>query len=172
MNIVFVLRGYPTPEDPYQPFSRTLIASLARLGAACTVIAPQSVTRALVHRVPVRPVRWLDPVEGGAAIEVLQPRYLSFSEALPWLEKLTQMAAAKRAVRMLTAAPDVVYGHFWDRASLAARLFPEKPIFVGCGEAFLERIFNRVPPKEMAWLQERLRGAIYVSSQNFLEAER
>ena len=70
MHICFIVEGYPVPQDPFMPFVRNTVAELARQGVQCTVIAPQSLTRALVHRVPVRPAHWQDTVAPGVVVEV------------------------------------------------------------------------------------------------------
>lgn len=171
MHICFVLRGYPTPKDPYQTFSRELIGQIAKMGIKCSVVAPQSVTRALAHRVPIRPVFWKDQIEEGVTVEVYQPYYFTTSNFRLKIVKRQRINAAKRAVKRIPEKIDVIYGHFWDMGVFAAKTVENGAhIFVGCGEASIEKILKRVSPDDLALLRQRLHGVIYVSSNAYREA--
>ena len=80
MHICFIVEGYPTSKDPFMPFIKNTVAEMAKQGIKCSVIAPQSITRALSHKVPLRPQHWIDRIDNNEAqVEVYQPMYLTLS---------------------------------------------------------------------------------------------
>ena len=67
MKICFVFEGYPTNDDPFEPFVREIVFQLSMLGVQCSVIAPQSVMRGLkMHK--FRPLKWTEKDEKGNII--------------------------------------------------------------------------------------------------------
>lgn len=170
MHIVFVLRGYPTSKDPYQAFSRELIAEIAKMGHKCSVIAPQSVTRALKHNLPVRPRFWKDDITPNNSINIYQPYYISTSNALRSVQTKTQLYAANKAFHQIQDRIDLIYGHFWDMGLLAAKISNSIPIIIGCGEAYIQKILERMSKDDMRMLQKRIKGVIYVSTHSYHEA--
>lgn len=170
MHIVFVLRGYPTAEDPYQPFSRELISQIAKTGVKCSVVAPQSVTRAIKHHVPIRKTFWKDFVDKDISVDIYQPLFVTTSTISVKLFKDQRLIAAKKAIRKIKDNIDVVYGHFWDMGVLAAKITNNVPVYVGCGEAYIDKIFGRVSSDDLSLLRANLSGVIYVSTKAYNEA--
>lgn len=170
MHIVFVLRGYPTKADPYQPFSKELIAQIAKSGVECSVIAPQSITRAIRHRVPFRKTFWKDIISDDVSINVYQPFFVSTSTKKIGFFANARLKAATKAYKKIPGKVDAIYGHFWDMGVLAAQISRDVPVYVGCGEAYIERILSRVSSEDLALLNERLAGVIYVSTNAYREA--
>lgn len=170
MHIVFVLRGYPTESDPYQPFSRELISQIAKRGVKCSVIAPQSITRAIKHRVPIRKTFWKDNIDKDISIDVYQPFFVSTSTLSVKGLKDQRLSAAKKAIKCIKDNIDVVYGHFWDMGVLAAKIIDNIPIYVGCGEAYIDKIFSRFSSSDLELLRSKLSGVIYVSTNAYKEA--
>lgn len=172
MHVCFIVEGYPVPQDPFMPFIRNTVAEMARQGVRCTVIAPQSVTRALMHKVPVRPRHWQDVVEpGGAVVDVWQPWYITLSNRGGRFN-LDQMIQAARKVytsKVSKQSVDLLYAHFWHMGVVASLLDDAKPLFVACGESRIA-VQERYTPEEIRKMLEQLSGTIYVSTKSYEES--
>lgn len=171
MHLCFFAEGYPTDEDPFMPFVREYVAEFARQGVRCSVIAPQSLTRALAHRRRLRPRQWTDAVEGTAGIEVYQPAYVSLSGHLNSLRLKNMAAAAKRAFRRIREPVDALYAHFWHMGVVASGLPGGLPLFVACGESRIE-VQDDFGTKEIGHMLDRLTGVVYVGTKSLHESEK
>lgn len=169
MHICVVAEGYPTKDDPFLPFVRALFSEVAKQGVQCSVIAPQSITRAIAHRVPVRPVEWVDEVDENTRIRVYQPRYITLSNRVAALNRKLFLHAARRAYKKLAGTVDVLYGHFWHMGVFAAQLDANLPVFVACGESRIS-VHRRYGQEEIEALQKRLAGVIYVGTKSWQES--
>ena len=168
-HICFVVEGYPAPGDPFMPFIRNTVAGIARQGIKCTVLCPQSVTRSLVRRLPIRPVRWRDELSDGSCINVVQPRYVTFSGRAGKFNQRAFVSAVKIGYGSIADTPDALYAHFWHMGVIASILDPEKPLFVACGESKISAC-ERFSNDEIASMKQQLQGVIYVSSKSRDEA--
>lgn len=171
MHICFIVEGYPVPQDPFMPFVRNTVAELARQGVQCTVIAPQSLTRALVHRVPVRPAHWQDTVAPGVVVEVYQPGYITLSNRGGRFNIRQRIRAARRAYAKLarSQAFDLLYAHFWHMGVAASQVDAAKPLVVACGESRIS-VMQSHSAAEIGQMLDQLTGAVYVSTKNYEEA--
>lgn len=167
MHICFFVEGYPYKGDPFMTFVQELIREVAKQNVKCTVICPQSLTRALGHKLPVRPMKWIDQVDKGTYIDVMQPYYFT----LPSFSKITcekiATFTAKRAYHKITEKPDVLYGHFWGMGMRAYMTDNTLPTFVACGESVIQDYFR---PTDKQNLVSHLKGVIYVSKDCYREA--
>jgi teichuronic acid biosynthesis glycosyltransferase TuaC len=59
-HICIVAEDYPAEGRPSYPFVQQLAYSLSNEGVKCTVIAPQSITAALVRKKGILPVHSVD----------------------------------------------------------------------------------------------------------------
>lgn len=172
MHVCFVVEGYPVPRDPFMPFIRNTVAEMARQGVQCTVIAPQSVTRAVMHKVPLRPRHWQDVVEpGGAVVDVWQPWYITLSSRGGRFN-LDQMIRAARKVytsKVSKQSVDLLYAHFWHMGVVASLLDGSKPLFVACGESKIA-VQDRYTLQEIRKMLNQLSGTIYVSTKSYEES--
>ncbi len=169
MHLCFVVEGYPTAKDPFMTFIRELVAELTDRGVTCSVIAPQSLTRAWRHKVPVRPRKWEDTTAGGGKIHVYQPYYVTVSNALPGLARKGFLRAARKALKSIKPTPDALYGHFWHMGVTAAHMHKTLPVFVACGESRIE-VLDNYGKEEIEALQKRLSGVIYVGTKSYNES--
>lgn len=170
MHITFIVEGYSIPEDPIQPFVRNLIVHMAKKGIECSVIAPQSISRALTHKVPVRKTFWVDKCENAICINVYQPIYFTFSNRFPRLNNFLQIVAVKRAYRRIKKPIDVLYAHFWHMGIVASKINElNLPLFIASGEDHIT-VRDRYKESEIKVLQNQLSGVIYVSSQAYIDA--
>lgn len=58
-KICIISEGYPTDKKPWFPFVDQLVCAFAEQGIECTVISPQSITKALMERKEFRSQRWI-----------------------------------------------------------------------------------------------------------------
>ena len=170
MDICFIVEGYPTDDDPFMPFVRDLIINFSSMGHHCTVIAPQSITRAISHHVRIRKRHWID-IEGTSKVDVYQPLYLTISTLVPSINKLSFIYSAKRVFKKVTLNTEVLYAHFWHMGVFASILnrFKRIPLFVACGESVIE-VQKRFKEVEIDELQRQLTGTIYVGTKSYNEA--
>ena len=170
MHICFIVEGYPVPQDPFMPFVRNTVAELARQGVRCTVIAPQSLTRALVHRVPVRPAHWQDTVAPGVVVEVYQPYYFTFSNATGAFNRWFFVRAAKAAYRQVSRRTvDALYALFWHMGVAASLIDSSKPLFISGGESKIA-VTEAYSACAVERMLRQLTGVVYVSTKSYEES--
>ncbi len=172
MHVCFIVDGYPVPQDPFMPFIRNTVVEMARQGVQCTVIAPQSVTRALVHKVPIRPQHWQDTVEpGGAVVDIWQPPYITLSKRGGRFNIDQMIRAAKKVYtnKVCKQSVDLLYAHFWHMGVAASKVDATKPLFVACGESKIAAK-ERYAPAEIQQMLDQLSGTIYVSTKSYEES--
>lgn len=168
MHICFFVEGYPYKGDPFMPFTRELIAEFSKAGIRCSVVVPQSVTRAIAHRLPIRPIHWKDHFSETAYADIYQPYSISLSSKLGKLAKIISRNAPDRAYKMVKQPVDVLYGHFWRMGIRASQTDGSLPVFVASGESVINDVHSEA---EKAILQGRLRGVIYVSEDCLIESK-
>lgn len=171
MHICFIVEGYPTSKDPFMPFIKNTVAEMAKQGIKCSVIAPQSITRALSHKVPLRPQHWIDRIDNNKAqVEVHQPMYLTLSGKAGKVNRELFFKAAQSAYNKIrTLDIDAMYAHFWHMGIVASRIDSGKPLFVACGESKIG-VREQYSDIQINRMLNQLRGAIYVSSKSYEEA--
>ncbi len=169
MKLCFVLEGYPYGSDYIGSFVRELIVQLADRGVQCSVIAPQSIPRALKHRLKIRPRHWQDVSGQGVPIEVYQPYYMTLSNRSRRLAQGSLVRAVRRGYRRLSEPAELLYAHFWHMGVSAAQAIGELPVMVACGESRIS-VRDRFDDAAVDQLMARLSGVIYVSSKCLQEA--
>ena len=172
-HILVCCDGYPTNVDPIFPFVEQLVNAFARLGISVSVVAPQSLTKHFLRKVPLHPrYRKIDNA-GTGLIEVFQPYKITFGGRFVWLNKLMERFALWRTLKNLQKKPDVCYGHFW-HCAFALSFFAKKeniPLFVASGEASVEKE-TRIPFVKMSDFLNYYKGVFFASSKNKLESEK
>lgn len=169
MHICVIAEGYPTKEDPFLPFVRALLVEMVKKGVHCSVIAPQSITRAVVHKKPVRPKFWEDFISKDGIIRVYQPYYYTFSNSSSGLGMNLFAKAVKRTFEKIKNDVDVLYAHFWHMGVIAAQLYSGLPVFVACGESKIS-VFERFNQDKIELLEKQLSGVIFVGTKSYNEA--
>ena len=170
LKICFVVEGYPTAKDPYMAFIKNTVAEMAKQGVTCTVIAPQSITRAIKHKVPVRPTNWNDKVSKDESINILQPRYITLSGRAKRINQFLFIHASKGAYRKLSQTPDALYSHFWHMGVVASKMDRSKPLFVACGESKIS-VLKEYSYQDTSKMLQQLSGVIYVSTKSYEESK-
>lgn len=172
MEILFVVDGYPAPGLPYSAFIGVLCEELLRQGHNINVIAPQSITRHVVRKVPLAPKYAVAKTFGDKSIKVYRPYVITFGNGILkrlglWLTKaVVQFEANRKEIN-----PDICYAHFWYSAYniLGWASSKKKPLFVATGEDKIE-IQNYIAPKTINKLREYVSGVICVSTKNLEES--
>ncbi len=172
MEILFVVDGYPAPGLPYSAFIGVLCEELLRQGHNINVIAPQSITRSIVRKVPLAPKYTVANTFGDNSIKVYRPYVITFGNGILkrlglWLTKaVVQFEANRKEIN-----PDICYAHFWYSAYniLGWASSKKKPLFVATGEDKIE-IQNYIAPKTINKLREYVSGVICVSTKNLEES--
>lgn len=168
MHICFFVEGYPYKGDPFMPFTRELIAEISKLGVKCSVVVPQSVTRAIAHKLPIRPKHWVDRFNEKAYADIYQPYAISLSSRFENIAKRISRKAPSKAYKNVKQPVDVLYGHFWRMGIIATKTDSSLPIFVASGESVINDIHS---VEDKAQLQRRLHGVIYVSEDCLIESK-
>lgn len=170
IHVGFIVEGYPTEKDPIMPFIKNTVAEMAKQGVRCSVIAPQSFTRAFFHKVPLRPKHWQDIIENQIIVDVYQPYYISFSGRAGMINRYLFFKAAKHAYKCnLKNYVKVLYGHFWHMGVVASKVDSSKPLFVACGESKID-VLNQYTKSDIEKMLNQLTGVIYVSTKSYDEA--
>ena len=167
MHICFVVEGYPTTRDPFQTFVRNYISEISRQGVKCSVIAPQSITRALKHKLPLRPRHWQDQIEENCIVDIYQEWYFSFSNIVSSDELFIR--AAQKSISRITEPIDIIFGHFWHMGYVGARIIDDIPIVVACGESEIS-ICKKYKSDQIEPFINRVAGVVYVSTKSYQEA--
>ncbi len=165
-KICIISEGYSTDKKPWFPFVDQLVCAFAEQGIECTVISPQSITKALMERKEFRSQRWIKKLNNNE-INIIQPYYISFSNLTVNGFNFSKVFFDKAVVKAFKGLPDksfdAIYGHFWRCGLLAAKLGREYgiPAFVATGESTitLNKSSNNVEFKKF------LKGVIAVSTK-------
>ena len=175
-HICVISEGYPFESDSWFSFVEQIVKAFCKNGVRCTVISPQSITKALIRKKKVRPVEWTQHTEYGD-IAVYQPYYFSVGSKCPvFLNNIVYDDYIKSVVKIYKKKhldADRFYGHFWRSGIVAARLARKynKPAFIACGESTIS-LFDRITREKYQEDLDRIEGIISVSSENQRECER
>ena len=170
MHICIVSPGYPTTKTIDFVFVDQLCRALADKDHTITIIVPQSVTKSLVRRVPLSPLKSILTTSSGKKIQLFRPVYLSVGTIGEYKNSVNRRIfniALNHVFTRLKNKPDVCYGHFWDSVysllPLAKRY--NIPLIASSGEEEVT-IQNKIPRKELISLASYVTGVISVSSKN------
>jgi teichuronic acid biosynthesis glycosyltransferase TuaC len=168
MNICVVSPSYPTKRTILFVFVDQLCRAFADEGIQVTVIAPQSITRNIIHGEHFSKLHTQIITNKGNTFELYRPMYFSFGNGR--FNKMTISSfngAVKRVFEGFKTKPEVCYGHFW--SSIYA-LYPLAkkyglPLYGASGE---ERVANYdfYKTSQKKELADYLNGLINVSTKN------
>ena len=137
MNIVIVAENYPYKDDPAFAFVQQLAYALSNEGHRITVIAPQSISKALIRRMSIKPRKSIDISPEEHEIVVYRPYTLTFSNTKYYILKrisneLTTLAV-RRGIRKCKNI-DALYCYFWHVGLRTATLSKDIPLFIQASE--------------------------------------
>lgn len=171
MKICLLTSDYPSPGHPAFTFVEQLVNHLIPLGLDVTVIAPQSISHAVLRHEKIRPRREKRQLGNGIEYIIYRPYTFSFGLGFPILTRIVDTFTNYRISRLLNKLkPDVLYGHFWHNA-LKVELYAQEhklPLFVACGEGdnALEKLASTLSDERKHSIQSVITGVISVSSEN------
>ena len=173
-NRIWLLsEDFPSPDYPTFVFVEQLVFALVDIGVPVSVIAPQSLTKALVRGRGILPKKSKGTTAKGNKFDIFRPYTLSFGNHLPGLTPIISYLSKigiKRILEKKYKEGDVLYGHFW---SSGCYLLPfavkhQAPLFVACGEGddAMEQMASRMTKEEIDHLKQTVCGVISVSTEN------
>jgi glycosyltransferase involved in cell wall biosynthesis len=137
MKITIVAESYPSNGDPSFPFVQQLAYALSKEGHQLSVIAPQSVTKAIIRRLPIKPIYSEDISPENNCIQIYRPRYLTFSNTKNKLLLRLSDSLLKKAILKgikLIGTIDVIYCYFWHIGLITTKISGNIPLFVQASE--------------------------------------
>lgn len=165
MNIVIVAENYPYRDDPAFAFVQQLAFALSNEGGKVAVIAPQSLTKALIRRTLIKPFRSIDVSPEEHEIEVLRPFTLTFSNTrlsiLSRISTALTTQAIRRGIRKCRSI-DALYCYFWHIGLMTARVSGSIPLFVQASECDITVMPFMIKEK----FADKIQGVVCASSKN------
>lgn len=170
MNLSIIADGYPYAELNDFVFVQQLCNEMTRQGHKITVIAPQSITKNFFRRIPKRPYKRIEKIEGGEII-IYCPAFLSIGKIGKKIGLLRNMRrnGISKIIKKLDPKPDAIYGHFWHNGFAGYKATKELglPLFVATGESIISQ---GVKTQEERDFVDYLTGLIAVSTKNLNES--
>ena len=164
-RILVVTPNYPIEGDPVYPFVKNLCDEFAKQGLDVTILAPQSLTSALLHRKKTRPLKREYDVLG-RKVTVYHPySFTPFHGALKLYNYMIKQCVLS-FLRKKKLMPDVCYCHFWCSAYWALPYMKKRgiPVIVASGESEIGSLLSI--DKRYPDFNEYVRGVVCVSSKN------
>ena len=175
-KICFIADGYPSEYRVVNAFVETLVNAMTDLGMSCTVIAPQSLSKALKLHTKILPSKRIRYTTSGQPVTVYTPKYISASVRrigpfnTAWITLLNFRHSAQRVFHklQLTERFDAVYGHFIFESGITANYIGKRwntPAFFAYGENTTYSI-DYLGTMSTKRLLAGMLGVISVSSEN------
>jgi teichuronic acid biosynthesis glycosyltransferase TuaC len=169
MHMFVISPGYPTPKTIDFIFVDQLCQALAKKGIKITIIAPQSLTKSIIRRVPLASYFRIIPINNGKEITLFRPLYLTLGN-FKWFKRFNKKnfnKSIKYALNKINKTPDICYGHFWESAYSAYPYAKEYniPLFVSSGEELIS-IQKNYSFDKLKDFVEYVNGVISVSTKN------
>ena len=171
MKICILSSGYPSEGTPIFVFVEQLVINLVRQGVDVVVIAPQSLTRVVLGRRKLLPVKSTINIDNVFSYKVYRPYCITVGDCFKPLSRLFSYFKRLTVDRIVKKEqPTVLYGHFWQNAYLLERSARELnvPLFVACGEGdnAIEELLSSVSVDHKEKFIGIVSGVICVSTEN------
>lgn len=116
MHLCVVSPGYPTSKTIDFVFVDQLCRFIAEKGEKVTIIAPQSLTKSILHHIPMVCRRSIIPIFNGNNITLYRPFYITLggNERFKKFNARSFNKSVINTVSKIKETPDVCYGHFWE----------------------------------------------------------
>lgn len=169
MHICVVTEGYPGLNDSAFVFVQQLCHALADNGVTVSVIAPQSITKAIVRRRNLDPVESIILTNNKNKVKVYRPYILTIGGVKGFLKMIVDKITSyviSRVVNRMGEMPDICYGHFWHTAYI---LYPAAkkyglPLFVSTGESQIQ-LHKQYSEERLKEFVEYVSGVVCVSNE-------
>ena len=164
-SILVITPNYPIEGDPVYPFVKIICEEFAKRGIRISVLSPQSLTSAFLHRKRLRPTYREEEIAGNT-ISIYQPYCITpfhrFLKAYNFSIRLSALFFLKKHNINL----DVCYCHFWCSAFFVMPFMKRHniPMIVASGESQINTLLS--PNKKYPDFNEFVKGVVCVSSKN------
>ena len=169
-SIIIVSPDYPTSKTIDFVFVDQLCRAMAAKGVKVYVIAPQSLTKCILRRIPIAPSKQIVSNVDGSQFTLFRPKYFSVGNAGGFLKNHNSNSFNRAVFRVgkRLPKPSAIYGHFWEsvKAAYYVATYHHIPLFASSGEEAisLDRIGYSI--EEAQTISTALFGAIHVSTDN------
>lgn len=115
MEIVIICPDFPTKVHFRFTFVKELAGVLTRLNNNVTVVAPQSITKAILRAEGLTKRNYKQNLDNNLSYKVIRPYLLSFGSFIIFrkLNFILFRYAIERGLFSLNSPPQVIYAHFW-----------------------------------------------------------
>ena len=171
MNILISAPAYPTSEAPFASFIEVIAHEFLKRNLNVSVIAPQSVTTAWKHNLPIIPKRYNDNVNG-KSIKIYRPFSFTLGQGkLYRISNFIDQTSVDITLRGIKDRFDFVYSHFWWSAYNVLNYVKRTgiPMIVATGEDKID-IHNYLSCSKINELNSFTKGVIGVSTKNINES--
>lgn len=170
-RVCVVSDDYPSENYPVYVFVEQLVSALVDMGEDICVVAPQSLTKALIRHVPLRPQFQIYYTCNHNKYKVYRPYILTFGKGRKWIYHLVnRINQWSIEVNVKKIAPSILYAHFWNNALRILKYAVGNNVntFVACGEGdnTIEEIMESLSAVEKQKLVMAVKGVISVSAEN------
>lgn len=169
-KLAIVANDYPAPNHMRLVFVQQLVEAILGQGIKASVIAPQSITHAIVHREKLLPRKACYTTPNGINYDVFRPYILTFGNGAFMSSALNLLNNAIISRMLKKIGPNTLYAHFWSSALLVAPYArkEKKPLFVACGEGdnAIEEMIKTISDSRLKELSKTVTGVVSVSSEN------
>lgn len=174
IHICVIADGFPSDTYPFYTFIDQLCCQFADESFIVSVIAPQSITKCLFHKVPINPLFKNRVTSNNHEFKVYQPLVLTLGN---WkfrgrsISSLIFKKAINWRFRKLCQLPDICYGHFWHNAYYIYEISKKNriPLYVATGEAKID-ILDNYSLDSLSDFLKYVSGVICVSNKNRIES--
>lgn len=112
-SILIAANNYPTKTDPAHTFLEQIAVALSKRGLQVTIIAPSRIVQHYLRHTELHPRYREIPVEGGEAIIVHQPRYITLGNSFETFNMWNASRIVCKTASKIKEKPDICYGYFW-----------------------------------------------------------
>ena len=171
-KICIISEFYPYKDEPRFPFVQQLAYSMSNEDVECVVIAPQSITRNIIRKTPIKPVETIDVSPDKKNIKVIRPWIITFSNSknifLQWLADKIMENAIKRGVKKEMRNLDAIYCYFWHVGLMTSEALKKYniPIYIQASECELT---IHTYMKKKCYI-DRVKHVICASNKNRIES--
>lgn len=166
MNICVVTDGYPRKGRNEFVFVEQLCNQFSFIGNDISIVAPVSLTKRLLRRLPKLPFIETKVVKN-AIQTIISPQFISLGNVGKNFKVVreSRKRAIVKAFKSMSILPDVIYCHFWHNGYDVYDIAKEMdiPIIVASGEAQIEQKCNTQKEKSFS---NYVKGVICVSTKN------
>lgn len=174
MHICVVSPDYPTSRTIDFVFVDQLCRALTHKGVKVTVVAPQTLTKCLIRKIPIAKYKTRIYVDERKSLTLIRPKYISIGnlgETFSIFHSYNGKAyrkAVRKGIEQIDIPIDVIYCHFWQSVSAAFPIAQEIgiPLIASSGEEVVNEERIGYDKEHIRDIANYLSGSIHVSTNN------